>query len=225
MVFHLLLIVPMLFGSARDLNEQGNRLFKKKEYGAALEKYKKAQVKDPRIMTIDYNMGCAKYEVDSLENAMQLFTKIISSLESDKLKQKACYNMGNVLFKSGNLEASIETYKQALRLNPDDVDAKINLEFARKALEQQKDQQKNQDQQQDKDKQKQDQQKQDKQNQDQQNQDKQKQDQQKQEQQKQQQQKESAENFLKSLEQDEKDAKQKSQKKAGAVRVRVEKDW
>lgn len=228
-MYNLLLIIPLIFGSARDLNEQGNRLFRKKEYGTALEKYKKAQVKDPRIMTIDYNMGCAKYKVDSLDNSMQLFTKIISSLESKELKEKACYNMGNVMFKAGNLEMAIETYKQALRMNPDDMDAKINLEFAKKTLEQQKNQQQNQqNQQQNQDKQNQDKNKQnqDKKKQDQQKQDQQKQEQQKQEQQKQNQQKESAGNFLKTLEQDEKDTKQKSQHKAAAEgRIVIQKDW
>ncbi|MDD5529769.1 MAG: tetratricopeptide repeat protein [bacterium] len=219
-MFNLLLfVVPMLFGSPRDLNEHGNKLYNKKDYGGALEKYKSAQVKDPRLMVIDYNMGCARYKVDSLEYAMTLFTKIMASLESKGLKEKACYNMGNTLFKSGNLELAIESYKQALRMDPDDKDAKINLEFAQKMLEQQKQQQK--------DKKDQDKQNQDKKQNQQQKEQQNKQDkQQQQDKQNQEQQKQNAQNILKSLEQDEKDAKQKSQQKNAKVgQIKIFKDW
>lgn len=222
----LLFVIPMLFGSPRDLNEHGNKLYNKKDYGGALEKYKSAQVKDPRLMVIDYNMGCARYKVDSLEYAMSLFTKIMASLESKQLKEKACYNIGNTLFKSGNLELAIEAYKQALRMSPDDKDAKINLEFSQKMLEQQKQQQKNQ---QDKDKQNQDKKNQDKKQSQQQKEQQKQQDknkQQQQDKQNQEQQKQNAQNILKSLEQDEKDAKQKNQQKNTKVgQIQILKDW
>ncbi|MFA5033873.1 MAG: tetratricopeptide repeat protein [bacterium] len=220
----LLFVVPMLLGSPRDLNEHGNKLYNKKDYGGALEKYKSAQVKDPRLMVIDYNMGCARYKVDSLEYAMSLFTKIMASLESKELKEKACYNIGNTLFKSGNLELAMESYKQALRMNPDDKDAKINLEFAQKMLEQQKQQQKDQKNQ---DKQNQDKQNQDKKQNQQQKEQQNKQDkQQQQDKQNQEQQKQNAQNILKSLEQDEKDTKQKSQQKNAKVgQIQILKDW
>lgn len=64
------------------------------------------------------------------------------------------YNQGNVLAKSGQLEKAIESYKQALKLNPANADAKHNKEIIEKELEkqqQQENQENNQDQNQDKD--------------------------------------------------------------------------
>ena len=70
------------------------------------------------------------------------------------------YNQGNVLAKSGQLEKAIESYKQALKLNPANADAKHNKEIVEKELEkqqQQESQENNQDQNQDKDQEKKDQ--------------------------------------------------------------------
>ncbi|TXL01995.1 hypothetical protein BMR02_00020 [Methylococcaceae bacterium HT1] len=54
------------------------------------------------------------------------------------------YNQGNVLAKSGQLEKSIESYEQALKLNPDNQDAQYNKELVEKELKKQQ-QQQNQD--------------------------------------------------------------------------------
>jgi len=46
------------------------------------------------------------------------------------------------------LQEAVESYKQSLRQNPGDMDAKYNLEYARRLLKQQQQQQQDQDQQQ-----------------------------------------------------------------------------
>lgn len=56
------------------------------------------------------------------------------------------YNQGNVQAKSGQLKEAIESYQQALALNPNNEDAQYNQDIVEKALEQQeKQQQKDQD--------------------------------------------------------------------------------
>ena len=59
------------------------------------------------------------------------------------------FNRGNSLAHMGELEKSIEAYDQALKLNPDDADAKFNRDLVARLLEQQQEQeQQQQDQQQ-----------------------------------------------------------------------------
>jgi Ca-activated chloride channel family protein len=58
------------------------------------------------------------------------------------------YNQGNALAQSGQLEQAIKAYEKALKLNPDNDDAKYNKELVEKELKKQKQkQQKQQDQQ------------------------------------------------------------------------------
>jgi Ca-activated chloride channel family protein len=49
--------------------------------------------------------------------------------------------MGNALFRINKLDESIVAYKKALELNPSDMDAKFNLEFAREQIKKKKEQQ------------------------------------------------------------------------------------
>ena len=51
------------------------------------------------------------------------------------------YNLGNSLFKANKLNESIEAYKNALRNNPADEDAKHNLQLALRMKKQQQQQQ------------------------------------------------------------------------------------
>ena len=57
-------------------------------------------------------------------------------------KAAVLYDAGNAYYRQGKLDQAMEKYKQALRLNPADVDAKHNLELSKKLDKQQKEQQK-----------------------------------------------------------------------------------
>jgi tetratricopeptide (TPR) repeat protein len=197
----IIVFIFTFWSSVSSLTGKGNKLYRKDKYKEALEVYKKAQVKDPKQMKLDYNIGCAQYKIKSYNEALKSFTKIVSSLEDKKLKEKAIYNLGNAMFRLGNLKEAIEMYKQALKMNPTDLDAKINLEFAQKMLKESKKQQK-----------------------------KQKKDDQKNNQKKERKPKpkispETAKNLLEALKEDEKRAKEKSQKQKRKRRKIVVKDW
>ena len=150
---------------------------------------------------------------------------------------RALYNVGNTLFKQNKFEESIEAYKQALRHNPNDDDARYNLELAKEKLKQQqqqqkKDQDKNQEQKQDQQQQQQEQDQQQKQNQDQQQQQQQNQQQNQQQQPQPQPQvaqqnklpKEQADRILDALRNSEKEIQKQLRKREG-TKIRAEKDW
>jgi len=64
--------------------------------------------------------------------------------ENLDLSAKAFYNIGNCYFQQNKLKESIEAYKKALELKPDDYQAKYNLELARAKLKEMADKQQQQ---------------------------------------------------------------------------------
>jgi Ca-activated chloride channel homolog len=220
----------------------GNNLFEGKNYKDAEIDYMKALEKNPSSFKGQYNLGGALYKQDNYEDASKLYNNLAGQGTDNVQKANTFYNLGNSLVKAKKYPESIEAYKNALRLNPGDQDAKYNMEFAKRMLqqEQNKDQNKDQDKKDDqnKDQQKQDQQKQDEQKQDEQKQDQQKQDQQQQNQQQQNQQqqhqqqpqqlsKQEAERMLEALKNDETKTMEKLmlQKLQQMKTKKVEKDW
>ena len=190
--------------SAEKLNNDGNDAFAAQDYAGSLVAYQQAVEESPELAEPYYNAANSFYRLEDYEQAQQGIEQVLqrgsrqaplSEDSHESLDQASLYNLGNTFFQTEQYEMAIEVYKEALRLNPDDLEAKQNLELALRQLQQQQqeqqqdqqnqDQQDQQDQQyqdqQDQDQQKQaqqDQQDQDQQNQDQQNQDQQNQDQQ-----------------------------------------------
>jgi len=216
----------------RDLVKKGNESFHKGQYGDAEADYKKALQVKPGSATANFNLGDAYYKQKRFQEAGRSFGTFASSPNEEDARAKAFYNAGNSLFKENKFKESIEAYKQALRINPSDDDARYNLEMAKLRQQQQQQQQKNQKQNQNQNqKQNKQQQQQQKQNQ-QKNQQQQQQQQQQNRQQQQQPQvakkdkipKEQADRILEALRNSEKEIQKQLRKRQG-TRIKTDKDW
>lgn len=139
--------------SAEKLNNDGNEAFANQDYQGALAAYHQAQEDAPELAEPHYNEANTHYRLEDYEQAQQQIEQALVSGEGQEaLDQSSYYNLGNVFFQAEQYEAAIEAYKEALRLDPTDLQAKQNLELALKQLQQQQQQQQdqqNQDQQQD----------------------------------------------------------------------------
>lgn len=100
--------------------------------------------KDPGNPEAQFNLGHALYIEQSYAAAGEAYAKVAAAVTHPPSKSAAFYNEGNAFYRQGKLDQAIEKYKQALRLNPADVDAKHNLELSRKLDKMQKEQQKQQ---------------------------------------------------------------------------------
>jgi len=220
---------------------KGNEAYRKKDYKTALEMYHTAETDRPESPELKYNMGGAQHQQGSFKEAIEQYQGAIKTSDIG-LEAQAQYNLGSTYYRMKDYQNAIKGFEEALKLNPKDMDAKFNLEMARKMLKEQLSSQSQDDQQKQQD-QKQQQQQQQQNQQDQQNKDQQKdqqdqQDQQnkqdKSQQQQQQQQsaqrdqkkmsKEDAERILNAMRDDEQDI----QKKVRREQVRgdyVGKDW
>jgi Ca-activated chloride channel homolog len=150
----------------------GNQAYTAKNYDTALQHYTAAQSQAVGQVEPSYNAANTYYRQNVLDKAQQTLEQTLAQPQN-AIAEFVHFNLGNIAYNTQKFDEAIAQYEAALRLQPNDRDAKYNLELALQQKQQQ-----DQQQQQNKDQQKQDQQ----QNQDQQ----QKQDQQNQDQQKQQ---------------------------------------
>ncbi len=130
----------------RALLRQGNKDFEKGRFAESVERYKQAQEYVPESYEVRYNLGSALFKADSAEQAVKILQPLSQdTLLSDKQRSELFYNLGNIAFEGQDLQAALENYKQSLRLNPEDTQAKFNYAYTKKLLEQQQDEQENQD--------------------------------------------------------------------------------
>jgi Ca-activated chloride channel homolog len=122
--------------SLASKNREGNRLFSQEKYEDAEKAYLDAQVKNPGRPEVLYNLGNALIRQNKYSQGIQSLLQ--SEEKGDKeIKENSWYNTGNALFSMGKFKESAEAFKQALKLDPADMDAKHNLELALMKLKQQ----------------------------------------------------------------------------------------
>lgn len=211
----LVLCLPFLVGftmpgTMQRLWHQADRAFKHQQYDQAEQLYDQARKQQPDQWPLSFNVGAAQALGKKYPQAAAEFEKIAKS-GPELMREPAEYNAGNCYFASQDTKQAIEHYQRALYLNPNDMNAKWNLELAKRQQKQQQQQQKQQQQQQ-KQKQPQDKQKQ--------------QQQQQQQQQPRQMDKEQAKQLLQSLSQADRDLqKQMNKERKPAGEARPAKDW
>lgn len=163
--------VPMAQASTRAerrLLTKGNKLYTERKFVEAESVYQEALRENPQSTSARYNLGLSQLrQVKNLkdstpktqkliEGARQNFTEAARNVKQRPgIAAKANYNLGNMEFNMEQYQKAIDYYKQSLRIDPDDDNARRNLRIAQKKLQQQ-----NQDK--DKDKQNQNQDQQDK---------------------------------------------------------------
>lgn len=116
-------------GEVAEKNYAGNQQYSSGHYEAALRAYQAAQVAAPNRPEAYYNAASAYVGMNDLYRAQTALDKALETAD-DGLAAKAYYNLGNVYFYMGRYEESVEAYQQTLLLDPNDQDARYNLEIA-----------------------------------------------------------------------------------------------
>ena len=119
--------------SLASKNNEGNRLYKEGRIDEALSKWRDAQIEAPDSDKLHYNIGNGLHEQKKYEEAFKEYEKSLDSKDSE-LQRNAYYNTGNTHYRMGKSLEAIEDYKKCLDINPDDEDAKYNIEFVRKKI-------------------------------------------------------------------------------------------
>lgn len=127
-----------------DLMRRGNRLYAQGKFDEALGFYQRAEVIEPDALAIHYNIGNTLYRLNRHQEALSELT-LAATDRNIRRRAAALYNIGNVHYRANQLDNAINAYKLALIADPNDRQAKQNLEFC---LKKQQEQQQNQQQQQ-----------------------------------------------------------------------------
>ena len=132
----------VLAQSAHTLLREGDAAYLRKDYKKAEDSYRNAQAAE-RSYKGSFNLGNTLYMQQRYEDAEQIFDGVAHRAPDNKMRSEAFYNKGNTHILKNEYDKAIENYKESLRLNPNDLNAKKNLAFAKKQQEKQQKQDKN----------------------------------------------------------------------------------
>jgi Ca-activated chloride channel family protein len=135
----------IIYGQAdKKFIRQGNSEYKDKKYSESELAYRKAIDKNKLSTDAGFNLGDALYRQNKYEEAGKQFLENSEAVTDNTKKSAGFYNMGNSLLNNNKVEESIQAYKNSLKLNPGDKQAKYNLAYAQDLLKKQQQQQKDQ---------------------------------------------------------------------------------
>lgn len=148
-IFSFFLLLITTFSNAQSdvaAVSKGNEFYRRQQYADAEKAYRDALQKAPQNTTAQYNLANAVYRQKRYAEAHGVLKKLNEESKDKAVKAAALYNNGVVYTREKALDASIDAYKAALRLKPDDQQARENLQKAltekKKQEQQKKDQEK-----------------------------------------------------------------------------------
>ena len=159
----VLILKLLVFGAfysqsieSRLILKEGNNSYKKGDFKNSSNSYINSIAEDQNNLDAIYNNGNSYMMSGDFKGARENFNNYITKSKSNTDKAKAHYNIGNSYLtqyaketKEGGqpsseyLESAVNEYKKSLRHNPKDSDARYNLSYALKMMQNQqnKDQQ------------------------------------------------------------------------------------
>jgi tetratricopeptide (TPR) repeat protein len=125
----ILILMLVSCSSAAEQNNLGNSLTTAMDFDDAIIAYSSAQVSDPDNPIPYINVAKAYFEQGNLDIAVEVLEQAI--LRGDEtIQAQAYYNIGNFYFMSQEMDDAIIAYRESLIINPDDSNARQNLELA-----------------------------------------------------------------------------------------------
>ncbi len=142
-----LLSCALLCAGAVDANpaklfKAGNRAMAEERFGDAISAYTEAAAQAPESAEIHYNLGNAQYRAGATDEAMVSYEYAASMAETDAMRSRCWYNLGNCMVKAGEgfrdadpqvavayCRQAAWFYRMALSYDRDFSDAAYNLEM------------------------------------------------------------------------------------------------
>lgn len=143
----LVLVALLSTGGVWSGVERGNRLYRAGKYAEAVEEYRAALRDGDESPALRYNLGTALLRLGRYAEAEEQLQAALEAVDPE-VRQRVHYNLGQRFLEEarasgdptsavGLYDSALESYRQALRLRPEDQDAKWNYELALREREDQ----------------------------------------------------------------------------------------
>ena len=145
-VFALLFCIgKILLGqeSNKIMIHKGNQSYKKQDFDRASYYYIEAIKKSNNDFKALYNLGNSLYRKGMYADAINEYQNALKITQNRHEQKITLYNMGNAQFLNKDIQSAIKSYQNALKLEPDNPDILRNLRIAKKQEEKQKKQYQN----------------------------------------------------------------------------------
>ena len=155
----VLLMAAQLFGGGERNTREGAEHFEAGRLEEALRAFSRAEGEFPDAPENDLNIAGVHYRLGEAEGvpageegplaeALRGYQAALAGGAGGAVRRDAYFNLANTLFRSGAFREAAATYGEAIALDPEDLEARQNLERALRAADEQEQQGESQDQEQ-----------------------------------------------------------------------------
>jgi Ca-activated chloride channel homolog len=136
-------VVDELLLRPKRNTEAGRQEYARGNHPQALSAFEGAAAARPQDPRTRFNVADGLYKNGKFDEAAALFRSLGEDPQSP-LAGPSRFNLGNALYQKQDYKGAIRSYRDALRVRPDDVDARRNMELALRALREQEEKKKRQ---------------------------------------------------------------------------------
>ncbi|CAN2040142.1 von Willebrand factor type A domain protein [Candidatus Magnetomoraceae bacterium gMMP-15] len=148
-VIILSIVFLQIFSLTAFAQTKGEDMYNEGRFQEAEEFFRKKDMDNPEEVKWRYNRACAAFKNNDLESSQSAFSSVLKRTKDKELRFRANYNLGNIAFAKGDFASAAQYFKEALKMNPKDKDARKNLAFSlireKEAQEQEKKEEKEED--------------------------------------------------------------------------------
>lgn len=121
--------------AAQNYLSEAQQMLQKEKFPDAEANYRQAISLNPKDETAKYNLGAAYYGKEKNAEAMLRFKQAAVTATTKADKHRAFHNLGNTYMNEKKYTEAVESYKNALRNNPNDDETRYNLALAKDLLD------------------------------------------------------------------------------------------
>lgn len=137
--FCVMLLIPISLSAQKEVRQnlrKGNKEYKQQKFSDAAKFYNDALTENPSSKEATFNLSNTLYKQKEWDMSIEEMNHFMMLEQEDPMKVSAAWhNIGNAMLQKKDLQKSMEAYKMALRLNPQDDETRYNLAVVQKMIQ------------------------------------------------------------------------------------------